>query len=97
LYHYNAGTCPEGTASLKAAKGGANRMIGGHPATVYGSKDAFECSQKRRRWGAAHGAVQVECIVAPSRLNAPGFNPCNCTYSVTSPSLGSETRKEPIK
>jgi hypothetical protein len=42
------GTCEEGVASLKAAKT-PNRMTGGHPATVYGSKEAFETSQKRRR------------------------------------------------
>eukprot|EP00227_Mantoniella_beaufortii_P011902 CAMPEP_0197585290 /NCGR_PEP_ID=MMETSP1326-20131121/7628_1 /TAXON_ID=1155430 /ORGANISM="Genus nov. species nov., Strain RCC2288" /LENGTH=297 /DNA_ID=CAMNT_0043149767 /DNA_START=318 /DNA_END=1208 /DNA_ORIENTATION=- len=56
--HQHVGTCPEGKDSLKAAKGGANRMIGGHPATVYGDKDAFETSQKRRR--CKHMALYLE-------------------------------------
>eukprot|EP00740_Mantoniella_antarctica_P004743 CAMPEP_0181356476 /NCGR_PEP_ID=MMETSP1106-20121128/4444_1 /TAXON_ID=81844 /ORGANISM="Mantoniella antarctica, Strain SL-175" /LENGTH=327 /DNA_ID=CAMNT_0023469267 /DNA_START=155 /DNA_END=1135 /DNA_ORIENTATION=+ len=59
--HQHVGTCPEGEASLKGAKGGrggANRMIGGHPATVYGSKEAFVTSQKRRR--CKHLALYLE-------------------------------------
>ena len=50
--HQHVGTCPEGQASVKAAKkqkGVGGRAIGNLPATVYGTKDAFDVAQKRRR------------------------------------------------
>ena len=50
--HQHVGTCPEGQASVKAAKkqkGVGGRAIGNMPATVYGTKDAFDVAQKRRR------------------------------------------------
>ena len=47
----HVGTCPEGLASMKSSKKARRgpQRIGGHPATVYGSKEAFDISQKRRR------------------------------------------------
>ena len=50
--HQHVGTCPEGQASVKAAKkqkGVGGRAIGNLPATVYGTKEAFDVAQKRRR------------------------------------------------
>ena len=69
--HQHVGTCPEGQASLKATKGGgANRRIGGHPATVYGTKEAFETSQKRRR--CKHLALCLEKFDEETRKQAGG-------------------------
>ena len=47
--HAHVGTCAEGKDSLKQSGGSANRRIGGHPATVYGTKAMFDVAQKRRR------------------------------------------------
>lgn len=50
--HQHVGSCPEGQASVKAAKkqkGVGGRAIGNMPATVYGTKEAFDVAQKRRR------------------------------------------------
>ena len=55
--HAHVGTCVEGKDSLKAA-GVGNRRVGGHPATVYGTKQAFEVAQKRRR--CKHLALYLE-------------------------------------
>ena len=50
--HAHVGTCPEGQASIKVAKkqkGVGGRALGGMPATVYGTKEAFDVAQHRRR------------------------------------------------
>ena len=62
--HQHVGTCPEGLASIKASKTNRGR-VGGHPPTVYGSKEAFEVSQKRRR--CKHLAVYLEKYDAETR------------------------------
>ena len=62
--HQHVGTCPEGLASIKASKTNRGR-VGGHPPTVYGSKEAFEVSQKRRR--CKHLAVYLERYDAETR------------------------------
>ena len=56
--HAHVGTCAEGKDSLKAAGVGNRRNVGGHPATVYGTKQAFEVAQKRRR--CKHLALYLE-------------------------------------
>ena len=56
--HAHVGTCAEGKDSLKAAGAGNRRNVGGHPATVYGTKQAFEVAQKRRR--CKHLALYLE-------------------------------------
>ena len=61
--HQHVGTCPEGIASVKASK--TTRRVGGHPPTVYGSKEAFEVSQKRRR--CKHLALYLERHDAETR------------------------------
>ena len=55
--HAHVGSCAEGKDSLKAS-GGSARRIGGHPATVYGTKAMFEVAQKRRR--CKHLALYLE-------------------------------------
>ena len=61
--HQHVGTCPEGIASVKASK--TTRRVGGYPPTVYGSKEAFEVSQKRRR--CKHLALSAERHDAKTR------------------------------
>ena len=61
--HQHVGTCPEGIASVKASK--TTRRVGGYPPTVYGSKEAFEVSQKRRR--CKHLALYLERHDAKTR------------------------------
>ena len=55
--HAHVGACEEGNASIKATKG-SNRRVGGHPATVYGTRAMFDVSQKRRR--CKHLALYLE-------------------------------------
>ena len=55
--HAHVGACEEGKASIKATKG-SNRRVGGHPATVYGTRAMFDVSQKRRR--CKHLALYLE-------------------------------------